>query len=310
MENLSQSYGQDDYTIGHSPMNIGTDEIIKATKNLKSKLCSGEDNLPMKVIKDVVQTNATLFRIFFNSVCEKGIPSRWKTAIVTPLHKAGKKDLVTQYRPISNLDSLSKVYERIVLGRLNELGELNGVFQHGFKANRSTTTAMLELQNYVSTNIDNKKVVGTYSVDLSAAFDLLRPDVFYQQLQSKIPLNLMQTIMDFLSCRKFSVELNGIRSTKRSLKVGCAQGSILGPKLFTLYISKMENLFSDETHLVTFADDSYVSVAGSTTNEVRDLVKTNLIKHNEFLQSIGMVTNVAKTEFILFQKMLMKTWIH
>jgi len=66
-------------------------------------------------------------------------------AIVTPLHKSGDKTSVTQYQPISNLDSLGKLYEKIFLSRIEAFGEIDGSFQHGFKANRSTTTAMLEI---------------------------------------------------------------------------------------------------------------------------------------------------------------------
>jgi len=111
----------------------------------------------------------------------------------------------------------------------------------------------------------------------------------------------MQTLMDFLSGREFRVEINNTRSQTRHLKVGCVQGSILGPKLFTLYIRGLENLFK-ETHLVTFADDSYVSVSGNSIEEVRDKIKENLTRHDDFLTSIGMVTNVEKTELIYFAR--------
>jgi len=118
-------------------------------------------------------------------------PERWKVAIITPLFKSGDKEKVTQYRPISNLDSLSKIYERIVLQRLNRMCEMDGCFQHGFKENRSTVTAALELQDYVASKLDSGQVVGTYSIDLSAAFDLLRPDVFLEDMREKLPLNLL-----------------------------------------------------------------------------------------------------------------------
>jgi len=158
-------------------MDITSDEVTKAAKKLKPKLCHGEDNIPMKVIKDLAIQLPGLFALLFNSCCEMGIPEDWKVAIVKPLHKSGPKDLVTNYRPISNLNSVSKLFEKVILGRLDGLGELDGKFQHGFKKNRSTTTAMIELQDYISTELDKGKIVGTYSIDLSAAFDLLRPDM-------------------------------------------------------------------------------------------------------------------------------------
>jgi len=160
---------------------------------------------------------------------------------------------------------------------------------------------MLELQDFVSSNLDKKKIVTTYSVDLSAAFDLLRPDLFYDNIKNTIPSNLMKTILDFLSGREFSVQLNNTRSLTRKLKVGCVQGSILGPKLFTLYVSGLSNLFKD-AHLVTFADDSYVSAASNTMEEAKDKLISHLTIHDNFLRNIGMVTNVAKTELVFFQR--------
>jgi len=80
---------------------------IAATKKMKNKLCWGEDEIPMKIAKDIVTKNLDLFREFFNSCSSKGLPDRWKIAIITPLFKSGDKEKVTQYRPISNLDSLS-----------------------------------------------------------------------------------------------------------------------------------------------------------------------------------------------------------
>jgi len=301
VERLSKSEGKLDYKIGHENLAITSDEVLKAAKRLKSKLCSGEDNIPMKIMKDIVIQNKDLFRDLFNNISSKGMPMRWKKAIITPLHKSGNKRLVTQYRPISNLDSLSKIYERIILNRLDALGEIDGNFQHGFKSNRSTTTAMIELQDFISMNLDKKKIVCTYSVDLSAAFDLLRPDLFYTNLKNIIPLSLMKTLLDFLSEREFCVELNETRSLTRKLKVGCVQGSILGPRLFTLYVRGLATLFND-AHLVTFADDSYVSIASDTMDEAKSNLISHLEAHNKFLNDIGMVTNVSKTELVFFQR--------
>jgi len=242
------------------------------------------------------------FRDFFNSCCSKGIPERWKMAVVIPLHKNGDKKKVTQYRPVSNLDAIGKIFERIILKKIDELGEIDGGFQHGFKAHRSTTTAMIEVQDFVATNLDAGNIVGTYSIDLSAAFDVLRPDIFYnQQLKEKIPKNIMAILMDFMSNRKFIVQVNSSQSSIQKLKVGCVQGSILGPRIFTLYMNELSNLTSN-AHLVSFADDTYVSVVGKNLNEVKTKIINKMTEHDDFLKQIGMVTNVSKTELIYFAR--------
>jgi len=302
VQNLSGNSTNQDYKIGHSRVNITSEEVIKAAKKLKPKLCHGEDNIPMKVIKDLAIYLPDVFATLFNSCCELGIPADWMVAIVKPLHKSGPKDQVSNYRPISNLNSVSKLFEKTILGRLDDLGELDGKFQHGFKKNRSTTTAMIELQDFISTELDKGKIVGTYSIDLSAAFDLLRPNMFHQMMQNKIPCNLLQVLMDFLSDRSFKVSIDGSKSITKNLSVGCVQGSILGPRLFTLYLGELERCLPMNTHIVSYADDTYISTSNKDLEELKTTLSDTMERHDQYLKSIGMVTNVNKTELIYFAK--------
>jgi hypothetical protein len=81
----------------------------------------------------------------FNRILNEGsIPDIWKKAIVTPVHKKGALDVVDNYRPVSGLCSLSKLFERCILELMNT-DEIEGEHQHGFRENRSTITAMLEI---------------------------------------------------------------------------------------------------------------------------------------------------------------------
>jgi len=160
---------------------------------------------------------------------------------------------------------------------------------------------MLELQEYISEELDKGRIVGTYSLDLSAAFDLLQPDIFYTNLREIIEPGLMNTLMDFLSGRKFQVEVDGKRSKERVLRVGCVQGSILGPKLFTLYMRSLPEKIGN-AHIITYADDTYVSLSSTHIEELRQQMVTTMETHDDYLQTVGMVTNVAKTEVTIFSR--------
>jgi len=301
---LSNNYGQLDYRVGPSNLSFTDVEILKAAKMLKPKLCSGEDELPMRLVKDFAILCPGMLAYYFTNFCKVGLPNRWKTAVITPLHKSGDKQSVKQYRPISNLDSLSKLFEKVLLNRLENLGEMDGKHQHGFKKDRSTTTAMLEIQDFVASNLDSGKVVGTYSLDLSAAFDLLRPDVLYQTLESSLPSELLNPIMDFLSERNFQVQIGSTRSSKKELKVGCVQGSILGPRLFTLYMKNLPAVLGNDANIniTAYADDTYISIADSLMLEVKRKLEKIMEIHDDYLLSIGMRTNVSKTELIYFSR--------
>jgi len=104
--------------------------------------------------------------------------------------------------------------------------------------------------------------------------------------------------MDFLSERYFVVEVAGENSNIKSLELGCVQGSILGPKLFNLYMKDVcKNV--NEKHITTYADDSYVLIKGQMEN-LQNKVKTTITQHLRCLNKMGMVTNLSKTEAVVF----------
>jgi len=108
----------------------------------------------------------------------------------------------------------------------------------------------------------------------------------------------MSIIMDFLSKRYFVVEVAGENSNIKSLELGCVQGSILGPKLFNLYMKDVCNNVN-EKHITTYADDSYVLIKGQM-EDLQNEVKTTITQHLRYLNKMGMVTNLSKTEAAVF----------
>jgi len=117
---------------------------------------------------------------------------------------------VNNYRPVSNLSSLTKVFEKCILNRLNiELENMEGDHQQGFREGHSTITALLTLQSAIAEILDKKESAILYSVDLSAAFDLLRPDTITESLKNVVDKGLLFVINDFLPDWKFLVKYYG-----------------------------------------------------------------------------------------------------
>ena len=102
----------------------------------------------------------------------------WKVSKIIPLFKKGAKNEATNYRPISNICSIGKLFEKWIQLRINQLEEdnnisLTGTKQHGFKKLHSTQTAMLDIQNQIAEQVDETNYVAMVSLDLSAAFDVV-----------------------------------------------------------------------------------------------------------------------------------------
>jgi len=280
------------------PIKIGIVELKKALKSLSNKKSFGVDEIPQNVFKAAMGSLENELLEILNDFCERGMDDSLKTARVIPLHKKGEKTDLNNYRPVSNLSIFSKVYEKCLLSRLEqELPHAEGDHQHAYRKCHSTETALLTIQSYMSNIIESKKHAILYSVDLSAAFDLLRPDLFYKMFRDKLTEGLMFAIMDFLTNRKFVVEIDKQKSKVVNLDRGCVQGSILGPKLFTLYTHELSEILSG-VKVVTYADDSYVIVESNNLEEVKKLTDETFRKHVGYLTRIGMVVNQTKTEVL------------
>ena len=112
----------------------------------------------------------------------------------------------------------------------------------------------------------------------------------------------MEIINDFFSNRIYFVEVDGTKSAKVSLDVGCVQGSVLGPKLFSLYTRKIEELAEickdphSKISTITYADDTYVVIEQTPGRDIKALVESTLETHCQILEGLGMVVNHAKTE--------------
>jgi hypothetical protein len=163
--------------------------------------CEGYDRIPMRILKDGDSILRSPLSALFGRIYEKKeIPEQWKVAKIIPLHKKGNKQDVANYRPISNLCLVSKVFEKLIQKRLEKIGEENNVDitgkqQHGFKKNRSTITAGLTIQSIISIEMDEDNFVVIYSLDLSAAFDLVNLDLLLKRLKKMgLPKDLISLL--------------------------------------------------------------------------------------------------------------------
>jgi len=280
---------------------FNSDEITKAAMKMKAKKAHGLDGIPACIIKDSMPEFGDQYLKIFNEILIKGLPDTWRTAVVNPIHKKGAMDQVGNYRPISNLSSLGKLFEKCVLARLDRYDNLVGDNQHGFRTGYSTVTAMLEIQSHLSTSMDKGLFTAIYSLDMSAAFDLLRPDTFHRLMKGNIEPGLLWTLCDFLSDRQFIVRFGESDSAIRRLDRGCVQGSVLGPALFSAYCKDLNSALGDNI-VTSYADDTYVIVSATSMCELTSKLKNTMENHFKFLANLGMVVNKAKTEVMFMNK--------
>ncbi len=278
-------------------------DIIKVIGQMKNSSSSGHDGISINYIKDCAVQIASVLKFIYDKVSLFAVmPSQWKLAKIIPLHKKDKKENPENYRPISLLCSLGKVYEKCLLNVMTKkFGDsLPSSFQHGFRKNHSTSTAALTVQNIIAKALDDKKKVIVVSTDMSAAFDLLDKEVLLPRMQKLgIPLSLCRIYNEFLSNRRAFVQCGESKSEEFIIPVGCVQGSPSGPYLFTLMVDGIADHMSD-TNIVAYADDMYFVYQADSWEGVSEIASKNTKKAMEWLKKSGMVLNSSKTEAAYF----------
>ena len=233
--------------------------IRQILRNLKIEKATGKDQVPNRVLKMCHAELATplcrLFKLCFDNAV---FPNQWKNAYVIALHKRDSKADPTMYRPISLLSNISKVMEAVIAKSMRKFFlryNLISNRQFGFRPNHSTSDILTILSQQWSSALDKGKEVFAVTLDIKGAFDRVWHNGLYSKLKSKgICGQLLKWIQNYLSGRSLQVVLSGQTSRTFYFNASVAQGSILGPLLFSIFIDDLEN--ECENELLLYADDS------------------------------------------------------
>ena len=229
-------------------------------------------------------------------------PDDWKLARVTPIFKKGKKDDMDNYRPISVISVVAKIFEKLIFEQLYEYLNNNNLIaasQSGFRPLHSTLTALMEATDKWSINIDNGLLNGVIFIDLKKAFDTIDQTILLQKLQMcGVDQNGIKFFESYLSNRSQRCCVNGELSDAVKITCGVPQGSNLGPLLFLIYINDLPNCLKRASPRM-FADDTNISIAAKSVAELDLMINSEMKNLHQWLITNRLSLNVAKTKFMI-----------
>ena len=280
------------------------DEVIGIVKTCKHKTSTDSNDLSMSVIKKVIQPITLPLTAIFNMSFQTGVfPSSMKLAKIIPVFKSGSKAEFNNYRPISLLSQFSKILEKLYNKRLEQFIDKNNVLsnsQYGFRSSMSTSHALIDLVEEISESIDKKLYTLGVFIDFKKAFDTVNHSILLQKLNFYGIRGVAEKwIESYLSDRKQFVKICDSSSNALGVSCGVPQGSVLGPRLFILYINDICNV-SKILKFVLFADDTNILYSDANVKNLNNVVNTELDKLNTWFIINKLSLNVSKTNYILF----------
>jgi hypothetical protein len=283
---------------------------IKAVILSSSNCTCSLDFIPTKLLKNCLDVFLPPITTLVNlCLSESTVPEDFKSAIITPLLKKSSlpKDDLSSYRPVSNLNFLSKILERVVYNQLMcHLSSFPSLsrFQSAYRKFHSVETALTRIQNDLLLSLERKQVSALVLLDMSAAFDTVNHNILLDRLSLNFGIHgsALSLFRSYLCNRTQSVLINSILSDPSIITTGVPQGSVLGPLLFSLYTSPLTyNLDSSNLSYHLYADDTqlYVSFNATDSTQSLSLLSDTLDSLHKWLSRNYLSLNPSKTEFLL-----------
>ena len=230
-----------------------------------------------------------------NIVNSNNIPKSWRVSKVIAILKPNKEPTDPKnYRPISLLSSTYKLFERMILARLQPIIEASlPIEQAGFRKNRNCCDQTLALATHIENGFQRQEKSGAVFLDLSSAYDTVWKRGLILKLAKILKCRTTVRLIDnILSNRKFRVSLSGKESHYKLLQNGLPQGSVLSPLLFNAYIADITETSSRK---FMYADDVALVAQARSFVELERTLNEDLEKMQKYFQKWHLTLNPSKS---------------
>lgn len=293
---------------------ITVDEICESLNSCKPNKSPGIDDINYDFLKNLPDNWILYLCFFFNEIFKsETVPENWCQLLISPIHKKGDESDPKNYRLISLVNCIAKVYMQIPLKRIQKFCTSNSLipeFQSGFRSGRSCLDNIFSLNSLIQINtVKPKSKVYAIFVDFRAAFDSIDHCKLWKKLQSfGLSSRILNTLRSFYSRASAAIKIKSEKTNNVDISKGVLQGEVLSPLLFSLFLSDLETYFreksckgirlnvSSDVILLAYADD-LVLFADSPFE-----VNRKLSVLNNYCNEFSLTVNTDKTKIVIFKK--------
>ncbi len=290
---------------------VSTKDVRDIIFSLAPKSCE-LDPLLARIFCQIVDYILDFVTAIVNSSLQSGeFIHRWKTAVMHPLIKGENLPTIHKsYRPVSNIPFLSKVLEKSAMKQFQrhcDTHDLIPHYQSAYRQHFSCETALAKIMSDILNNMENNLITPMLFMDLSAAFDTVDYDILHQVLHSKFRVtgSALHWFDSYITPRWCKVAMESEYSDKKLLQCSVPQGSCLGPTLYTVYASTLQDSIPPHIDLHGYADDHAIksvfdpATPGNEELTLMDLSRT-MDQVDKWMKSNRLKLNPDKTDFIMF----------
>lgn len=279
---------------------ITRETFLAAFNKIKSNAV-GDDGIPLKFLKMIMEVIAEqIISVFNYCIDEKVYPSIWNKIIVRPLNKIDKPQNVADFRPISVVPVIAKIFAILINDQIVNYLETNSIIhdhQSGFRKNYSCTTALLRISEEIRRSLSKGKLIVYISLDIKSAFPSVSHEALFKVCEN---YGFSQSIIDLLRAMYSSisqkVKIGNESSDFITINNGILQGSNCSQTLFSIFINDILNVPQDLSSYL-FADDfqGFLEIDCGDINAGIRRINADLERINNWIERHGLKLNISKS---------------